>query len=115
MNEIDSLLRVTGEGVTIKLGDVEAMEARIEDWLHTPEGSVYGLPEYGNPLARFKHEPLDSVHTLVAIENEIIIKMMSDIADLKLEGIRIEPAEIDVFVLTIGIPNQELTWAMKKE
>ncbi|EPK7688524.1 TPA: hypothetical protein ACGFA2_004472 [Serratia marcescens] len=115
MNEIDSLLRVSGEGVNVKIGDVEAMQARIEDWLHTPEGSVYGLPEYGNPLPRYKHEPLDSVHTLVAIENEIIIKMMSDIADLKLTGIRIEPAEIDVFVLTIGIPKQDLSWAMKKE
>lgn len=115
MNEIDSLLRVTGEGVTVKLGDVEAMQARIEDWLHTPEGSVYGYPSFGNPLAKYKHETLDSVHTLVAMENDIIIKMMTDIADLTLEGIRIEPVEIDTFVLIIGIPNDELMWTLKKE
>ncbi|MCZ4061369.1 hypothetical protein O3W44_22825 [Pantoea sp. LMR881] len=33
MNEIDSLLRVTGEGVSVKLGDNEAQQAKVEEWL----------------------------------------------------------------------------------
>ena len=113
MNEIDSLLQVNGEGVSVKLGDAEAMQARVEDWLYTPQGSVYGWPEYGNPLQKYKHEPMNA-YTEVAMENDLISCMQRDIADLQLTGIRIESIDKDTFYLTIGLPTGDYSVGLQK-
>ncbi|MEY8773019.1 hypothetical protein AB6T85_21650 [Erwinia sp. ACCC 02193] len=113
MNEIDSLLRVTGEGVSVKLGDSEAQEAQIEEWLHTPQGSIYGLPGWGNPLQKYKHEPMNTF-TEVAIENDMVTSLKRDIPDVELTGIRIEAIEKDLFYLTIGLPSGDYSTGLQK-
>lgn len=113
MNEIDCLLRVNQEGVSVKLGDNESMQARIEEWLHTPQGSIYGWPEWGNPLQKYKHEPMNTL-TEVAIENDMLTAMIRDIPDLALSGIRVESAEFDVYVLSIGLPWGDYNVGLQK-
>lgn len=113
MNEIDSLLRVTGEGVSVKLGDNEAQEAKIEEWLHTPQGSIYGLPGWGNPLQKYKHEPMNTF-TEVAIENDMVTSLKRDIPDVELTGIRIEAIEKDLYYLSIGLPWGDYSTGLQK-
>lgn len=103
MNEIDCLLRITSEGVSVKLGDSDAMLARLEEWLYTPRGSIYGLPAWGNPLQKYKHENLNNF-TAVAMENDLVVSLKRDIPELPMLSIRVEALDKDLYQLTIGFP-----------
>lgn len=94
-NEIDSLLRVDAQGIILYL-DGQAMPAQLEEWLRTPENSVWGWPSYGNPMRQFKHEPTNE-NTAVIIENYLIDKVDTDIPDLTLMGVRCNPVKSDMF------------------
>lgn len=107
MNEIDSMLSVTGEGVTVRLGDAEAEKAQAEEWLRTPEGSIYGWPSWGNPLQKYKHEPMNNF-TEVAIENDMVTAFKRDLPHITLNGIRIEQIEKDLYALSLGLPSGDL-------
>ncbi|BBF56956.1 hypothetical protein E2863_05555 (plasmid) [Escherichia coli] len=45
--EIDARLQTNESGVIIAEGSTAAWMARLDEWLRTPEGSVYGLPSWG--------------------------------------------------------------------
>lgn len=87
MNEIDCLLRIDADGLILCLGRNKALPAKLEEWLRTPEGSIYGLPEWGNPLADFKHEPTNQ-YVAVFIENRLVSKIRTDLSEIQLSGIR---------------------------
>ncbi|EKN4689560.1 hypothetical protein ABF236_003563 [Yersinia ruckeri] len=91
MNEIDCLLRIDADGLSLCLGTNKALPARLEEWLRTPIGSIYGLPEWGNPLAEFKHEPTNQF-VAVFIENRLVSKLRTDLPEIQLSGIRCTPA-----------------------
>ena len=71
---------------------------RLEEWLRTPIGAIYGAPHWGSPLEDFKHEPMGSIqnHVLeVAIENAVANKLRQDMPGFALQGIRCEAASED--------------------
>lgn len=61
--EIDARLQTNESGVVIAEGDTNARIARLDEWLRTPNGSVYGLPSWGirwrssntNPSVLIRH------------------------------------------------------------
>ena len=95
MTEIDSRLRVDRGGIVLHLED-KAIPAQLEEWLRTPEGSVWGLPSWGNPIRRFQHEPMND-YTAVAVENIMIDKLRKDITTMKLLGVRCNALMDDMY------------------
>ncbi|WP_241647059.1 hypothetical protein [Rosenbergiella metrosideri] len=97
INEIDPLVRADANGIIQQDGSAAWM-ARLEEWLHTPIGSIYGAPAWGSPLNEFKHEPIGSVdnHVLeVAIESRVAKKLNEDMPGFALQAIRCESLSID--------------------
>jgi len=95
--EIDPFARADANGITQEEGSAAWM-ARLEEWLHTPIGSIFGAPSWGNPLEEFKHEPIGSVdnHVLeVAIESRVAKKINEDMPGFGLQAIRCESVGID--------------------
>ena len=105
MNEIDCLLRTDADGLSLLLGANKALPARLEEWLRTPVGSIYGLPEWGNELADFKHEP-PSQNVAVFIENRLVSKLRTDLPEVQLSGIRCSLASDvkDMYVISFLTP-----------
>ncbi len=114
MNEIDSLMRVGSDGVNTHSGNALSLSSRLDEWLETPEGSIYGLPGWGNNLARFKHEPTN-VFTEVAIENSVITKLRIDIPELKLIGIRCQELSVDIYKVDFLVPEGIISKSLIKE
>lgn len=104
--EIDALLDVDAGGIIVHEGDREALLERLDDWLCTPRSSVYGFPDWGNRLARFKHAPQNET-TAVEIEHDIIDTLRKDIPSLKIAGIvcTLVPGVSDRWVITITLGN----------
>ncbi|MCX8979198.1 hypothetical protein NLN92_14390 [Citrobacter portucalensis] len=113
MNEIDSRLRVDVSGVVLFLEE-KAMPAQLEEWLRTPQGSVWGWPSWGNPLARFKHEPMND-YTAVAIENFLIDKLEQDLPDLPLSGVRCNPVSDDLYQIYFYFQSGIYDFFLQKE
>lgn len=116
LREIDPLLRVNESGVVIKEGDEDVWMVRLEEWLRTPIGSVWGLPHWGNPMAEFKHEPIgeDSVHVDVAIENRLAKKLRSDLPGLALQAIRCEALSGDQVLVSFYSKNGSTSAVLQK-
>lgn len=104
LNEIDALLDVGPQGVIVHLGEEAALVERLDEWLCTPRGTIYGYPEWGHSLSRFKHEPTDTA-TAVQIENNIITALRDDIPALPISKIYCTPApsEIDRYNIAITL------------
>lgn len=113
MNEIDSRLRVDAGGVVLYL-DEQALPARLNEWLRTPEGSVWGWPSWGNPLRRFQHEPMND-YTAVNIENFLINKLKTDITELQLAGVRCNPVSGDLYQVIFFTPSGIYDFFLQKE
>lgn len=90
MNEIDALLEIGPNGIIVHDGDEAALVERLDEWLCTPRGAIYGYPDWGNRLSRFKHEPPDTP-TAVQIENDIINSLRVDIPALTINKIVCSP------------------------
>lgn len=89
--EVDALLSVDENGVVIATGQKEVWMSRLDEWLRTPAGSVYGLPHWGSPMEEFKHEPIGSAtsHLVeVAIEGRLETKLSEDLPGLNVQSIR---------------------------
>jgi hypothetical protein len=89
--EIDSQMRVDENGILIAEGSQPTWMARLDEWLRTPVGKVWGLPSWGNPMEEFKHEPIGSEnnHLLeVAVEGRLTDKLRDDLPGLNLQLIR---------------------------
>ncbi|EOZ1526158.1 hypothetical protein [Enterobacter hormaechei] len=104
LNEIDALLDVGPQGVIVHEGDEAALVERLDEWLCTPRGTIYGYPAWGHNLARFKHEPTDTA-TAVQIENDIITSLGDDIPALTISKIFCTPvpSEIDRYDIAITL------------
>ncbi|EPH3081395.1 hypothetical protein ACR2SE_28835 (plasmid) [Citrobacter freundii] len=106
--EIDGLLRVDAGGVIVMEGADKADQARLDEWLRTPIGSIYGLPSWGNPLVNFKHEPLGSeksVFVEVAIENALIKKLRIDLPSLRVFQVRCAALSVDMLEIIFAMPS----------
>ncbi|PIJ43331.1 hypothetical protein [Tatumella sp. OPLPL6] len=102
INEIDPFARADANGI-IQLEGGAAWMARLEEWLHTPIGSVFGAPAWGSPLDEFRHEPTGSVenHVLeVAIESRVAKKLNEDMPGFALQAIRCESLSIDLLKIS---------------
>lgn len=104
--EIDYLMDLSESGV-ITYSDSDADVNNVLEWLDTPEGSVYGNPSWGNPLARFKHEPSNSEVTAMGIEFAIIQKIPIDLPSIVLTSIFCEPSPThpDLYLVRLGLPS----------
>ncbi|KYP93964.1 hypothetical protein WB60_02130 [bacteria symbiont BFo2 of Frankliniella occidentalis] len=95
--EIDPFARADANGIVQAQGG-RAWMMRLEEWLHTPIGSIYGAPAWGSPLDEFKHEPIGSTESHVfevAIENRISKKLNEDMPGFALQAIRCEAIDIN--------------------
>lgn len=109
INEIDPYARVDSNGVITADAD-NAWMMRLEEWLRTAIGSVYGAPHWGSPLADFKHEPMSSTknHVLeVAIENAIAKKLRQDMPEFALQGIECDATNIDLLNISFVSGNTQ--------
>lgn len=87
MNEIDCLMGVDGGGVITYEGDDGSKYARLNEWFLTPEGSVYGMPRWGNPVQSYKHEPTGGEYLAIHLESKILEKLRIDLPEITLLGI----------------------------
>lgn len=89
--EVDSRLLVDESGIVIAEGPKKVWMVRLDEWLRTPAGSVYGLPSWGSPMAEFKHEPIGSTNNTtieVAVEGRLTDKLRQDLPGLNLQAVR---------------------------
>jgi hypothetical protein len=116
MNEIDSLMRTDFGGVVIYEGENASKVAQFDEWLHTPAGSVWGLPTFGNTMKDFKHEPSGNA-TEIAIEAAMITKLNIDLPELGLLGIRCNTATgfFDLYEISFIFPFGSLTTKITSE
>lgn len=92
MNEIDSLMGADSAGVITFEGDAGSKYARLKEWFDTPEGSVYGMPSWGNPIQGYKHEPTGGDYLAIHLESKIMSKLNIDLPEVSLLGIFCYPA-----------------------
>jgi phage baseplate assembly protein W len=106
IREIDYLMDLNESGV-ITYADSDATVNNVLEWLDTPMGTVYGRPEWGHDLIKFKHEPTGSAITAQNIEFSIVDKIVQDMPDIQLHSIYCEPsAEFpDLYIIRIGLLN----------
>lgn len=107
MDEIDFLMRVTAGGLSTSSGN-DAKLARLDEWLNTPRGSIYGRPNWGNIFTKYKHQPTDE-STAVIIENESLPILRVDLPDVRILGIRCDPGGIQDYILSIMTDSGSIT------
>lgn len=116
--EIDARLRVDENGIVIAEGEKAAWVARLDEWLRTPAGSVYGLPSWGNPMEEFKHEPIGSSnnHIIeVSVESSLTMKLREDLPGLNLQAVRCEAVDVDQLVVAFYTPGGSIAFILKNE
>lgn len=116
LNEIDALMRVDAGGVVVKEGAANTNFMRLEEWLRTPMGSVYGLPSWGNPMQRYKHEPIGSENSHlveVAIENDLVTKLRQDLPSIQLQQVRCEAISEDMLNIRFVMSESEMNYQMQ--
>ncbi|MCG7545431.1 hypothetical protein MHM93_14715 [Pseudoalteromonas sp. MM17-2] len=102
IEDIDYLLRLDSSGVVVHQ-DASVYINNIYEWLDTPEGSVFGNPAWGNALDRYKHENL-TTDLEVSIENHVLRKMLVDLPQIPVSGVKAEILSFDQFALSIKTP-----------
>lgn len=115
--EIDARLQTNESGVIIAEGSTAAWMARLDEWLRTPEGSVYGLPSWGSPMEEFKHEPFGSEtsHIVeVAIEGRMMKKLRQDLPGLDVQGIRCTSISEDSLLISFYAKGGSMDIVMPK-
>lgn len=98
MEEIDFLMRLESGGLSVHEGAL-GIAAQLDEWLHTPVGSIYGNPFWGNRFTRYKHETTDTSMAVI-IENEMLCDLRRDLPQIPLAGIRCEPASAQDYKVT---------------
>ncbi|HBT4785493.1 TPA: hypothetical protein MB364_000791 [Klebsiella variicola subsp. variicola] len=114
--EIDARLRVDENGILIAEGARDAWMSRLDEWLRTPMGSVYGLPSWGNPMEEFKHEPIGSSnnHVIeVAVEGRLTDKLREDLPGLNLQSVRCSALSADQLQITFYAQGGTLSVIMQ--
>ncbi|HHY0551942.1 TPA: hypothetical protein ACVU5P_004261 [Vibrio parahaemolyticus] len=109
MTEIDYLLTIDADGI-VTYDDEAAILAQVTEWADTPIGSVWGAPLWGNPLQRYKHLPVDNDSAGI-IESSLAMKLVNDLPNIGLKGIRVTPFSVDEYQIQIAVPkvNELLT------
>lgn len=95
MAELDYLLSIDETGVIVH-ENADAEINQIREWLHTPRGSIWGIPSWGNVLSQYKHEPAND-DTAASIENSILLSIGNDLPGITLTRIGVEALDIDLF------------------
>jgi hypothetical protein len=92
------------EGGELLTHDADAVLEKINFWLDTPAGEVWGRPEWGNRHNQFKHEPTstDTSSLEIAIENVTIRDLERDLPGVLVLGIRVSMLSIDNVQMTIN-------------
>lgn len=104
--EMNHLFEVDQEGF-VQFSGVEAVEAKLQNWISTPRGSIFGKPEWGHTLRQFLHDP--PTDTLAGvIEAELADTLEVDLPDVSLLWVRVAPSEeFDGYHLQLGWNTDE--------
>lgn len=102
--EVSYLMDLNESGV-ITYDNRHADLNNLAEWLDTPRGSIYGVPEWGNELANFKHEPTGSMAVAIAIEFSVIKGVMRDLPNIVIDSIYCEPSKenMDLYLVRVGL------------
>lgn len=85
--EIDHLLQIKNGGVaTYTLDEVKE---KLNWWIDTPQGAVWGDPLRGNKLIMFKHDPVTE-SSEIAIEAHIMQKLSADIPSIQIRCVKVK-------------------------
>lgn len=103
--ELDYLMTLEESGVVEYEGSAAAAND-ISEWFATPRGQVYGRPDWGNELVKFRHEPPTEA-TAIAIENSVVVGIARDMPYVQLAAIRCEPHATvpDMYLIQIATPD----------
>ncbi|HBN6266224.1 TPA: hypothetical protein L3N15_004206 [Vibrio parahaemolyticus] len=113
MTEIDYLLTIDADGI-VTYDDEDAVMAQVAEWADTPVGTLWGMPLWGNPIQKYKHLPVDN-DTAGIIESSLAMKLVSDLPNISLKGIRVSPVSVDAYQIQIAVPKvSELLTLTKK-
>lgn len=116
--EIDSMLAVDENGIVISEGETDVWIARLDEWLKTSVGTVYGLPGWGNSIADFLHEPIGSdrcPQVEVAVEASLMKKLRADLPGIALRGVGCKATSEDTLKLDFAIGNGTYSVNVRKE
>lgn len=83
------------QGVKNYTGD-QAMANKVNEWFDTPRGAIYGNPNWGHQLQKFKHEP-HSDTTADDMKSSIVIDIRNDIPDIVIRLIAVVPSGMDTY------------------
>lgn len=100
--EIDYLMSLDESGVILYDDEADAMANNIKEWMDTPQGHVYGNPEWGNNFNAYKHEPHNET-TAVGIESMILVSLPRDVPNVKIYAIWCEPDALELDKYNIEI------------
>lgn len=103
--EIDYLLNLNIDGVNT-YGEDQAVAVRVAEWLDTPQGEVWGAPQWGNKLKQYKHLPICD-DTAAAIENSILMNLPVDVPSAVITHISVRPHEVDTYLIQVGVLGQQ--------
>lgn len=103
-NELAFLLNFDEDELTQKEG-VDAWLEAIRFWLDTPEGSVWGRPEWGNPLVDFKFEDM-STDTEVEFKLDMLSALRRDLPYIPVSGIDVQFSNIDHYTYYVLVKDQ---------
>ena len=106
-NRFDYRLRKTGTGTEIHHGD-EGLLHELEAWFDTPEGSIYGMPQWGHPNNKYQHAP-PTQDQLILIKLDNYRSLQRDLPGLLIEGILVyeSTSEQGVFDIAIKVVGAE--------
>ncbi len=99
--ELSYKLDADRDGVTT-FDSGKAVVARVAEWLDTPQGQVWGAPDWGNPLQQYKHLPMNNT-VAGAMELSIANKLPEDLPDVAINAILVEPLNIDQWRIAISV------------
>ena len=105
--EIDFLFNTNQNGFLVYEGEAAATH-RLENWISTPQGSLYGRPSWGHTLSQFLHDTPTETLSMV-IESVLVEDLLRDLPDIQLRWVRVEPTEeMDAYLLKIGYTTKDL-------
>jgi len=107
-DEIDFLFQSDSQGI-FQYSDIEAIQQKLENWISTPRGSFWGMPDFGHTLRQFLHDPPTDTLASV-IEAELADTLETDIPEVTIRWLRVEPSqEFDGYRLKIGWATDSVT------
>ncbi|WP_070962876.1 hypothetical protein [Vibrio sonorensis] len=95
-----SHLLETEDGELVVFDDAQSEGEQVRFWLNTPQGQVWGKPWWGNPFAKFRHEPLDE-NLQADITMDVLADLKRDLPHISIRDILVEQIDTDAALITL--------------